>query len=164
VAHYRWNLYLHRVLSACVFTFVAVGGYWAELLRIRVSTRDKFSADVWIGLLAAALVASVGIEFLAYVLTANWKNSLSLLGGGWRRIGSCDIHNQPAAHHYCRSWASCCRRRRAFLCCRRGTNLDDHRAGGAGPDACTISQTGTTETLKFTGKERDADLASTIWG
>jgi hypothetical protein len=57
------------------FTFVAVGGYWAELLRIRVSTEIRFSADVWIGLLAAALVASVGIEFLVYVLTGKWNNS-----------------------------------------------------------------------------------------
>jgi hypothetical protein len=57
------------------FTFVAVGGYWAELLRIRVSTEIRFSADVWIGLLAAALVASVGIECLAYILTGRWNNS-----------------------------------------------------------------------------------------
>jgi hypothetical protein len=58
-----------------LFTFFGVAGYWAKLLGIRASTELRFSTDVWIGLLAAGLVASVGIEFLVYVLTGKWNNS-----------------------------------------------------------------------------------------
>jgi hypothetical protein len=42
---------------------------------IPASTDPKrFGADVWVGLLAAALVASVCIEFLVCVLTGKWSN------------------------------------------------------------------------------------------
>ncbi len=83
------------------FTFVVVGGYWAELLRIRVSTEIRFSADVWIGLLAAALVASVGIEFLVYVLSGRWNNSslFRLMAAGVVTI-LVTFTADRASHHY----------------------------------------------------------------
>jgi hypothetical protein len=58
-----------------LFTFLAMGGYWADFLHIRVSAETRFGADVWLGLLAAALVASACIEFLVYVLTDKWSNA-----------------------------------------------------------------------------------------
>jgi hypothetical protein len=83
------------------FTFVTVGGYWFELIRIRVSTEIRFSADVWIGLLAAALVASVGIEFLLYVLTGKWNNSslFRLAASGVVTILATFVVDR-ADHHY----------------------------------------------------------------
>lgn len=57
-----------------VFTFLTVGGYWADWLRINLSTEKRFGIDLWIGLFAGVLVASVCIEFLVYVLTSKWSN------------------------------------------------------------------------------------------
>jgi hypothetical protein len=83
------------------FTFVTVGGYWAELIHIRVSTEIRFSVDVWIGLLAAALVASVGTEFLAYILTSKWSNSsLFLLGAAGIVTILLTFTIDRAVHHY----------------------------------------------------------------
>lgn len=59
-------------------TFAIVGGYWAEVLHVRVSAEVRTGVDLWIGLLAAALVASACIEFLVYVLTGTWSNSFLL--------------------------------------------------------------------------------------
>jgi hypothetical protein len=62
-----------------LFAFSVVAGYSPDLLGIRASGASsdlsRFGADVWLGLLAAALVASVGIELLVYVLTGKWSNS-----------------------------------------------------------------------------------------
>jgi hypothetical protein len=59
-----------------LFTFWMVGGYSPQLFGVRASIDPiDFGFDILIGLLAAALVASVGIEFLVYVLTGNWNNS-----------------------------------------------------------------------------------------
>src|SRR5262249_48703322 len=61
------------------FTFWIVGGYSPDLLGIPSSRGiNDLGADVGIGLLAAALVASVCIEFLAYVLTGKWSNAFFL--------------------------------------------------------------------------------------
>ncbi|HEY1525806.1 MAG TPA: hypothetical protein VGH51_06170 [Candidatus Angelobacter sp.] len=55
-----------------LFTFLAVAGYSG----IPTSTDQiRFGADVWVGLLAAALVASACIELLVFVLTGKWSNS-----------------------------------------------------------------------------------------
>ncbi|MGZ5530182.1 MAG: hypothetical protein ACXWJB_16010 [Limisphaerales bacterium] len=80
------------VLAACIstaayvlalFTFWTLGGYLANLLGSRGSTDlSEFRLDMWIGLIAAALVAAVCIELMAYVLTSTWSNTvLALLVG-----------------------------------------------------------------------------------
>lgn len=62
-----------------LFAFSAVGGYSLDILGIPSSgDSSRFGPDVWIGLLAAALVASACIEFLVYVLTGKWSNSFLL--------------------------------------------------------------------------------------
>jgi len=82
------------VLAACVstaahilalFTFWILGGYLANLLGSRGSTNlSEFRLDMWIGLIAAALVAAVCIELMAYVLTGKWSNIVlaRLVGAG----------------------------------------------------------------------------------
>lgn len=58
------------------FTFWVVAGYLPDLLGIRAADdRVGFGADVWVGLLPAALVASACVELLVYVLTSEWSNS-----------------------------------------------------------------------------------------
>jgi hypothetical protein len=54
-----------------LFTFLIVAGYSG------VPTSDdpnRFGVDVWIGLLAAVLVASACVELLAFALTSKWSN------------------------------------------------------------------------------------------
>lgn len=84
-----------------LFTFVAVGGYWAELLHIRISTEMRFSADVWIGLLAAALVASACVELLVYVFTGKWSTSffLSFAAAGFVVVLATFL-GSLVSHHY----------------------------------------------------------------
>ena len=63
-----------------LFTFSVVAGYSPQLLGVRPSGDiTEFRADVWIGLLTAALVASICIELLAYVVTNKWSNSFLAL-------------------------------------------------------------------------------------
>jgi hypothetical protein len=73
----RWRI----VAGVCVCTgayllafstFLIVAGYSG----IRTSTDpSRFGADLWVGLLAAALVASGCIESLVLVLTGKWSNA-----------------------------------------------------------------------------------------
>lgn len=82
------------VLAACVstvayvlalVTFWWLGGYLQTLLGNRGSTDlSDFRLDMWIGLIAAALVAAVCIELMAYVLTSRWSNAVlvRLAGAG----------------------------------------------------------------------------------
>ncbi len=72
------------VLAACVstaayvlalVTFWWLGGYLQNLLGSHGSNDlSEFRLDVWLGLTAAALVAAVGIEGMASVLTGKWSN------------------------------------------------------------------------------------------
>jgi hypothetical protein len=55
-------------------TFVGVGGYWADWLRVPLATATRFATDLWVGLLAASLIAATGVEFLVYVLIGKWSN------------------------------------------------------------------------------------------
>lgn len=55
-----------------LLTFLVVAGYSG----IPTSARQiRFGADVWIGLLGAALASSACIELLVFVLTGKWSNS-----------------------------------------------------------------------------------------
>ena len=53
-------------------TFLVVAGY--SSIRASVDP-NRFGPDVWVGLLAAALVAPACIELLVYVLTGKWSNT-----------------------------------------------------------------------------------------
>ena len=82
------------VLAACastmayvlaLLTFWMLGGYLQNLLGSRGSNDlSEFRLDVWVGLIAAALVAAVCIELVAYVLTSRWSNAVlaRLAGAG----------------------------------------------------------------------------------
>jgi hypothetical protein len=82
------------VIAACVstaayvlalVTFWWLGGYLTNLLGSRGSNDlGEFRLDMWIGLSAAALVAAVCIELMAYVLTGKWSNTVlaRLVGAG----------------------------------------------------------------------------------
>ena len=55
--------------------FVGVGGYAPDVLGVRSSADiSDFHADVLVGLLAAAVVASIGMELLGYILTGRWSS------------------------------------------------------------------------------------------
>jgi len=78
LSHSWWRI----VVGICIctvayllalFTFLGVAGY----SNIPTSTDQmRFGASVWIGLLAAALVASACIELFVLVLTGEWSTSL----------------------------------------------------------------------------------------
>jgi hypothetical protein len=82
------------VLAACIstvayvlalVTFWWLGGYLQNLLGTHGSNDlSEFRLDMWIGLIAAALVAAVCIELMAYVLTGKWSNTVlaRLVGAG----------------------------------------------------------------------------------
>ena len=55
-------------------TFVGIGGYWADWLRVPLATDTRFATDIWVGLLAASLIAAICVEFLVYVLIGRWSN------------------------------------------------------------------------------------------
>ena len=59
-----------------LFTFSAIDGYLPQLFGISESSDiNAFGADVWAGLIAAALVASAGVELVVYILTGKWSTS-----------------------------------------------------------------------------------------
>jgi hypothetical protein len=74
------------VIAACVstaayvlalVTFWWLGGYLQGLLGTHGSNDlSDFRLDMWGGLIAAALVAAVCIELMAYVLTGRWSNTV----------------------------------------------------------------------------------------
>ncbi len=85
-----------------LFTFWIAGGYSPQLLGIRASMDPiDLGADVGIGLLAAALVASACVEFLAYVLTGKWSNAflVRLVVAGVATVLVTFAVNRPA-HSY----------------------------------------------------------------
>jgi hypothetical protein len=68
-----------------LLTFWWLGGYLQRLLGNRGSSDlSEFRLDMWVGLIAAALVAAVCIELVAYVLTNRWSNAVlvRLAGAG----------------------------------------------------------------------------------
>ena len=83
--HVRHGLWRY-VLAACastiayvlaLVTFWWLGGYLSNLLGNRGSTDlSDFRLDVWVGLIAAALVAAVCTELVAYLLTSRWSNAV----------------------------------------------------------------------------------------
>jgi len=71
-----------------LFTFLVVTRY-SVLLGLRESTDiTQFGADIWIGLLAAALLSAICIELAIYVLTDRWSNSflVCLISGGFLTV------------------------------------------------------------------------------
>jgi hypothetical protein len=83
-----WRYAVAAVISTlgyilALVTFSGLGGYSPELFGVhRSNDISDFHADVWIGLLAASLVAAIFTEFVAYVLTNRWSNGvLACLAG-----------------------------------------------------------------------------------
>ncbi len=72
-----WRIFAGIFISTGAYllafsTFLIVAGYSG----IRTSTGPgPFGADVWVGLLAAALIAAGCIESLVFVLTGKWSNA-----------------------------------------------------------------------------------------
>ena len=59
-----------------LFTLISVSGYAPHLLGVPASDDiGEFRADIWIGFLAASLVASAGVESALYILTGKWSIS-----------------------------------------------------------------------------------------
>jgi hypothetical protein len=85
-----WRYLLAACISTAAYfaaflTFWGLGGYFQTLLGARGSNDlSDFGVDIWIGLIAAALVAALCIELMAYVLTARWSSTvlLQLAGAG----------------------------------------------------------------------------------
>lgn len=60
-----------------LLVFFVVYGFSPDWLNFRPSENvEQFGIDVVLGLLAAAIFASVGIALFAFVLTGRWSNSL----------------------------------------------------------------------------------------
>jgi len=83
-----WRYVLAAIISIAayllaLFIFSIVGGFAPELFGVhRSGDIIDFGPDIWIGLLAATLVAAICIEFVAYVLTNRWSNgALAYLAG-----------------------------------------------------------------------------------
>ncbi len=59
-----------------LLTLMGVSEYAPKLLGVPASSdMVQFRADIWIGFLAAVVVASAGVEATLYVLTGKWSNS-----------------------------------------------------------------------------------------
>jgi len=90
VRHEFWRYVLAALASTMAYvlallTFWWLGGYIQNLLGSRGSTDlSEFRLDMWVGLIAAALVAAVCVELMAYVLTGRWSNAVlvRLAGAG----------------------------------------------------------------------------------
>jgi hypothetical protein len=68
-----------------LLTFWWLGGYLQSLLGTNGSNDlSEFRLDMWVGLIAAALIAAVCIELMAYILTGKWNNTVlaRLVGAG----------------------------------------------------------------------------------
>jgi hypothetical protein len=77
-------------------------GYSPQLIGVSESNDIvQFRTDVWIGLLAAALVASAGIELLAFALIGKWSTAVfgQLVAAGFFTICVAFLVNLMA-HHY----------------------------------------------------------------
>jgi hypothetical protein len=85
-----WRYAVAAIISIAAYllaliTFWGLFGYSPDLFGVHASKdMADFGADIWIGLLAACLVASICIEFVAYVLTSRWSNGVlaSFAGAG----------------------------------------------------------------------------------
>ena len=90
VRHGFWRYALAVCASTMAYvlallTFWWLGGYVQTLLGSRGSNDlSEFGLDMWIGLIAAALVAAIFIELMAYWLTGRWSNAVlaRLAGAG----------------------------------------------------------------------------------
>jgi hypothetical protein len=58
-----------------LLTLMSVGEYAPKLGVPASSDMVEFRADMWIGFLGAALVASAGVELVLYILAGKWRNS-----------------------------------------------------------------------------------------
>ncbi|HEY6250946.1 MAG TPA: hypothetical protein VI685_13380 [Candidatus Angelobacter sp.] len=90
------------VYVLALVTFSIVGGYSPKLLGASESGDIvQFRIDVWAGLLVAVLVASAGIESVAYILTGKWSNSFfgRLALAGFVSVVVTFMANL-VAHHY----------------------------------------------------------------
>jgi hypothetical protein len=85
-----------------LFALMSVSGSVPKLLGVPASGDIvEFGADIWIGLLAAVVVASAGVEVVLYILTGTWSNSFlgRLAVAGLVSVFITYIANL-AAHHY----------------------------------------------------------------
>ncbi len=85
-----WRYVLAAFVSTVAYflaflTFWWSAGYMQTLLGDRSSNDlSEFRLDIWVSLIAAAIIAAVCIELMAYVLTNKWSNSVlvQLVGAG----------------------------------------------------------------------------------
>jgi hypothetical protein len=90
--------------SSRYFTFNTVAGYAPEWIGVRKSSDIvEFRLDVWLGLVAAAVVGLAGIVSLAAIFTGKWCNALfvRLVTAGVVTVVVSYIANLP--FHQCRS-------------------------------------------------------------
>jgi hypothetical protein len=75
-----WGYFVAMCLSAVTYfvaflTFIGTAGYAPQVLGLHSSADViDFGTDVLLGLLAASVVASLGMELLVYILTRRWSN------------------------------------------------------------------------------------------
>lgn len=75
-----WGYFVAMCLSAVIYfvaflTFIGTTGYAPQVLGLHSSADViDFGTDVLLGLLAASVVASLGMEVLVYILTSRWSN------------------------------------------------------------------------------------------
>jgi len=75
-----WGYFVAMCLSSVTYfvaflTFIGIAGYAPQVLGFHSSADViDFGTDVLLGLLAASVVASLGMELLVYILTSRWSN------------------------------------------------------------------------------------------
>ena len=75
-----WGYFVGMCLSTLTYfvaflTFIGAAGYAPQVLGLRSSADVvDFGADVLLGLFAASVVVSIGMELLAYILSGRWSN------------------------------------------------------------------------------------------
>ena len=103
-----WRYAAAAVLSTgayilALLTFSVVAGYAPELLFVGASGDIiEFRGDVWLGLVAAVIVAAVCVEMIAFTLTSKWSNSslASLALAGFAAVAVTFVANRQLRHYW----------------------------------------------------------------
>ena len=103
-----WRYAAAAVLSTgayvlALFTFSVVAAYAPELLGVGASGDIiEFRGDVWLGLVAAVIVAAVCVEMIAFTLTSKWSNSslASLALAGFAAVAVTFVANRQLRHYW----------------------------------------------------------------